>query len=134
MASLPEEPEIDTPEIDNTAVEAARARASVGEISSALEKVWGRHAAEIGSISGVYGAAFDDDAEWKALQGEIAAFAEAHGRRPRMLVAKIGQDGHDRGAKVIAAPSPTSVSTSTSARSSRRPRRLPARRSRTTST
>ena len=84
------------------AVEAARARATVGEISSALEKVWGRYHAEIKSISGVYGASFDEDAEWKALQAEVQAFAAEHGRRPRMLVAKVGQDGHDRGAKVIA--------------------------------
>jgi methylmalonyl-CoA mutase len=142
---LTEEPEIDTREIDNTAVresqvvrltkikaardagkcqaaldaltkcaetgqgnllalgvEAARARATVGEISSALEKVWGRYQAEIKSISGVYGASYHDDGEWKALQAEIAKFATAQGRRPRILVAKIGQDGHDRGAKVIA--------------------------------
>jgi methylmalonyl-CoA mutase len=142
---LDEEPEIDTREIDNTAVresqvvrlkqikakrdakacqasldalttcaetgagnllalgiEAARARATIGEISSALEKVWGRYHAEIKSISGVYGASFNEDAGWKALQGEVQAFATEHGRRPRMLVAKIGQDGHDRGAKVIA--------------------------------
>ncbi len=84
------------------AVEAARARATVGEISSALEKVWGRYAAEIRSISGVYGASYQDDADWKALQAEIGKFAGEQGRRPRMLVAKIGQDGHDRGAKVIA--------------------------------
>ncbi len=83
-------------------IEAARARASVGEISDAMEKVWGRYHAEIRSISGVYGSAYGDDAEWKALRHEIERFAEEHGRRPRMLVAKIGQDGHDRGAKVIA--------------------------------
>jgi methylmalonyl-CoA mutase len=142
---LPEEPEIDTREIDNKAVreaqvarlkkiretrdskkvaaalealtqcassgrgnllelgiEAARVRATVGEISDAMEKVWGRYHAEIRSISGVYGASFGDDAEWKSLRAEVDKFAEAHGRRPRMLVAKIGQDGHDRGAKVIA--------------------------------
>ena len=142
---LDEEPEIDTREIDNTAVreaqvarlaqikktrnaaavesalnaltrcaetgegnllglavEAARARATVGEISSALEKVWGRYHAEIKSISGVYGASFNEDKEWAGLQGEVQAFAREHGRRPRMLVAKVGQDGHDRGAKVIA--------------------------------
>ena len=142
---LPEEPEIDTREIDNKAVresqvarlkqiratrdakkvaaalealtnaapngqgnllalgiEAARVRATVGEISDAMEKVWGRYHAEIRSISGVYGQAFDDDNEWKALRGEVDKFAADHGRRPRMLVAKIGQDGHDRGAKVIA--------------------------------
>jgi len=84
------------------AVDAARVRASVGEISDAMEKVWGRYHAEIKSISGVYGAQYADDADWKALHGEVDTFAEKHGRRPRMLVAKIGQDGHDRGAKVIA--------------------------------
>jgi methylmalonyl-CoA mutase len=142
---LAEEPEIDTREIDNTAVreaqvarlkriretrdaakvraaldaltrcaetgagnvlalavDAARARASVGEISDALEKVWGRYHAQIRSISGVYGGQYADDADWKALHQEVEHFAAAHGRRPRILVAKIGQDGHDRGAKVIA--------------------------------
>jgi methylmalonyl-CoA mutase len=142
---LPEEPELDLREIDNSAVreaqvaglarirasrdagrvraalealtkcagdgegnllalgvEAARARASIGEISEALEKVWGRYQADIKSISGVYGSAWEDDDDWQAMQGEIARFAEEHGRRPRMLVAKVGQDGHDRGAKVIA--------------------------------
>jgi len=84
------------------AVEAARARATVGEISEALERVWGRYRAEVRSISGVYGQAYDDDADWQALGAEVARFAEQHGRRPRMLVAKVGQDGHDRGAKVIA--------------------------------
>jgi methylmalonyl-CoA mutase len=84
------------------AVEAARARATVGEISDALERVWGRYRAEIRSITGVYGGHFADDAEWQALRAEVGRFAEAHGRRPRLLVAKVGQDGHDRGAKVIA--------------------------------
>jgi len=84
------------------AVDAARVRATVGEISEALEKVWGRYHAQIRSISGVYGSQFAQDADWKALHGEVEQFAAAHGRRPRMLVAKIGQDGHDRGAKVIA--------------------------------
>jgi methylmalonyl-CoA mutase len=84
------------------AVEAARARATLGEISESMEKVWGRYHAEIRSITGVYGGAYAGDAEWKALRGEVDKFAADHGRRPRMLVAKIGQDGHDRGAKVIA--------------------------------
>jgi len=84
------------------AVEAARVRATVGEISSALEKVWGRYHAEIKSISGVYGAQFAADDEWLGLQADVRQFASEHGRRPRMLVAKVGQDGHDRGAKVIA--------------------------------
>jgi methylmalonyl-CoA mutase len=142
---LPEEPEIDLREIDNTAVreaqvkgieriratrdrgkveaalgalsacaqsgegnllacavEAARARATIGEISDAMERAWGRYQAEIKSISGVYGSAYESDDEWQAMQAEIRSFADAHGRRPRMLVAKVGQDGHDRGAKVIA--------------------------------
>jgi methylmalonyl-CoA mutase len=84
------------------AVEAARARASVGEISDALEKVWGRYHAEVRSISGVYGGQFGADEEWKTLRQDVERFAAEHGRRPRLLVAKIGQDGHDRGAKVIA--------------------------------
>jgi methylmalonyl-CoA mutase len=84
------------------AIECARARASVGEISSALEKVYGRHRAETRSVSGVYAAAYRGDPDFEALQQEIRAFAEDEGRRPRILVAKLGQDGHDRGAKVIA--------------------------------
>jgi methylmalonyl-CoA mutase len=84
------------------AVEAARARASVGEISDAMESVFGRHRAEIRSISGVYGAQYEGDNEFGAIRGEVEAFAKEEGRRPRMLVAKMGQDGHDRGAKVIA--------------------------------
>jgi methylmalonyl-CoA mutase len=84
------------------AIECARARASVGEISDAMEKVFGRHRAEIRSISGVYGAAYSGDEKFELLRSDIRAFAEAEGRRPRILVAKLGQDGHDRGAKVIA--------------------------------
>ena len=84
------------------AVVAARARATVGEISDALEKVYGRHRAVTQSISGVYGAAFDGDEGFLAIRGEVEAFLKSEGRRPRMLVAKLGQDGHDRGAKVIA--------------------------------
>ncbi|MCC5795312.1 MAG: methylmalonyl-CoA mutase [Chromatiales bacterium] len=84
------------------AVDAARARASVGEISAALEKVWGRHSAVIQSISGVYGSAFEGDEQFRGIQEQVEAFARDEGRRPRMLVVKLGQDGHDRGAKVIA--------------------------------
>ncbi|MEM1432056.1 MAG: methylmalonyl-CoA mutase family protein, partial [Pseudomonadota bacterium] len=84
------------------AVEAARARASVGEISDALEGVFGRHRAEVKTLAGVYGAAYDGDDGFAAIQASVEAFAEAEGRRPRMLVVKMGQDGHDRGAKVIA--------------------------------
>ena len=84
------------------AVEAARARASVGEISDAMEKVFGRHRAEVKTLAGVYGAAYEGDAGFEAIQKDVEAFAEEEGRRPRMLVVKMGQDGHDRGAKVIA--------------------------------
>ncbi|MBB5232626.1 methylmalonyl-CoA mutase [Deinococcus budaensis] len=83
-------------------VEAMRARATVGEVSDALERVWGRHQAEVRTLSGVYAQGFENDEGFAALQGEIEAFAEAEGRRPRILVVKMGQDGHDRGAKVIA--------------------------------
>ena len=84
------------------AVEAARARATLGEISDAMEEVFGRHKAEVRTIAGVYAKAYEGDEDFTALQGEIEAFAKTEGRRPRMLVAKMGQDGHDRGAKVIA--------------------------------
>ena len=84
------------------AVEAARARATVGEISMAMEKVFGRHRAEIRTLAGVYGAAYEGDEGFEAIQREVESFEEDEGRRPRMLVVKLGQDGHDRGAKVIA--------------------------------
>ena len=83
-------------------VEAARARATVGEVSDALEDVYTRHRAEIRSISGVYGAAFDGDEGFEQIKTDVESFAASEGRRPRMLVVKLGQDGHDRGAKVIA--------------------------------
>jgi methylmalonyl-CoA mutase len=83
-------------------VEAARVRATVGEMSQALEDVWGRHQAENKSISGVYEKAYSDDESYAEIKKEITAFAEEEGRRPRMLVVKMGQDGHDRGAKVVA--------------------------------
>ncbi|MCB2110232.1 methylmalonyl-CoA mutase [Albidovulum sp.] len=84
------------------AVEAARARATVGEISMAMEKVFGRHRAEVKMLAGVYGAAYEGDEGFARIQKDVEAFAEEEGRRPRMLVVKMGQDGHDRGAKVIA--------------------------------
>ncbi|MGI8747013.1 MAG: methylmalonyl-CoA mutase family protein, partial [Deinococcus sp.] len=83
-------------------VEAMRARATVGEVSDALERVWGRHAAEVRTLSGVYAQGYGEDADFAALRGEIESFAREEGRRPRLLVVKMGQDGHDRGAKVIA--------------------------------
>jgi methylmalonyl-CoA mutase len=84
------------------AVEATRARTTVGEISDALEKIFTRHRAQIRAVSGVYGGQYRDDETFRRVQREIEAFAHDEGRRPRMLVAKLGQDGHDRGAKIIA--------------------------------
>ncbi len=84
------------------AVVASRARATVGEISDALEAVWGRFRATTQTVSGVYGARFANDGNWTRLKGEIDAFVAAEGRRPRLMIAKLGQDGHDRGAKVVA--------------------------------
>jgi len=84
------------------AIEATRHRATVGEISDALEEVYGRFVAQAQTVSGVYGAAYENDDNWKSIAVDIEGFVERHGRRPRMLVAKMGQDGHDRGAKVVA--------------------------------
>ncbi|HET6600081.1 MAG TPA: methylmalonyl-CoA mutase family protein, partial [Burkholderiaceae bacterium] len=83
-------------------IKAMRARATVGEVSDALEKIWGRHRADTQMVNGVYAASYDSAEGWERLKGEIAAFAEAQGRRPRVMIAKLGQDGHDRGAKVVA--------------------------------
>ncbi len=83
-------------------IAAMRARATVGEVSDALEKVYGRHRADIQKVTGVYAAAYDSAQGWDQLKAEIAAFGEAQGRRPRVMIAKLGQDGHDRGAKVVA--------------------------------
>ncbi|TXS95750.1 methylmalonyl-CoA mutase [Parahaliea maris] len=84
------------------AVEATRRRATVGEISFAMEREFGRFNAQAQTVSGVYGSAFQDDENWQGISQDIDGFVEKHGRRPRMLVCKMGQDGHDRGAKVIA--------------------------------
>ena len=81
---------------------AARARATVGEISDAIEKIWGRYNASSKTVSGVYGSSYETDSDWQQMRDDIENFEKKHGRRPRMLVAKMGQDGHDRGAKVIA--------------------------------
>ncbi|MDP2163879.1 MAG: methylmalonyl-CoA mutase [Hydrogenophaga sp.] len=83
-------------------IRAMRLRATVGEVSDALEKVYGRHRADTQKVTGVYAAAYDSAEGWDALKGEINAFAEAQGRRPRVMISKLGQDGHDRGAKVVA--------------------------------
>ena len=84
------------------AVAAMRLRATVGEVSDALESAWGRHRADTQMVTGVYAAQYDSAQGWADLQREIAQFAEDHGRRPRVMIAKLGQDGHDRGAKVVA--------------------------------
>lgn len=84
------------------AVEAIRARATVGEVSDALEAVWGRYHANPQAVSGVYSQVAEQMPEWHALQREIEAFVAEEGRRPRVMIAKLGQDGHDRGAKVVA--------------------------------
>ena len=83
-------------------IQAIRARATVGEVSDALEKVYGRHRADIQMVTGVYAATYDSAEGWVNLQKEIADFAVAQGRRPRVMISKLGQDGHDRGAKVVA--------------------------------
>jgi len=83
-------------------VAAMRARATVGEVTLAMEQVFGRYRAEPRPISGVYGSAYDGDEDWQRIHQKIEAFAVEKGRRPRILVVKLGQDGHDRGAKVIA--------------------------------
>jgi len=83
-------------------VDAARARATVGEMSDAMEAVFGRHSAQVRTLQGVYGQGYEDDDDFAAVVADVDAFATEEGRRPRMLVVKMGQDGHDRGAKVIA--------------------------------
>lgn len=83
-------------------IEAIRARATVGEVSAAMESIYGRYQAETKTNSGIYGSFYEDDADWQDIQSRIEKFEKDHGRKPHMLVCKIGQDGHDRGAKVIA--------------------------------
>lgn len=83
-------------------IQAIRLRATVGEVSDALEQVFGRHRADTQKVTGVYAAAYDSAEGWETLKAEIARFAELQGRRPRVMIAKLGQDGHDRGAKVVA--------------------------------
>ena len=83
-------------------IQAVRLRATVGEISDALESVYGRHRADTQKVTGVYAAAYDSAEGWEQLKTEINTFAEAEGRRPRVMISKLGQDGHDRGAKVVA--------------------------------
>ena len=84
------------------AIDAIRARATVGEVSDAMEVHFDRYKAEHRSVSGVYGSHYEKDETWMSIGDKIQAFSEKDGRRPRVLVAKMGQDGHDRGAKVVA--------------------------------
>ena len=102
LAALTESAKTGKGNLLTLAVEAARERATVGEISDALEEVWGRHRAQTRSISGVYNSAYEGDEGFMKIKQKVEDFAEQQGRRPRMLVVKMGQDGHDRGAKVIA--------------------------------
>ena len=102
LAALKAGAEGETENLLALAVDAARARATVGEISDTLEAAWGRHVAQHRSISGVYSASYEGDEGFMGIQQDVEDFAGRHGRRPRMLVVKMGQDGHDRGAKVIA--------------------------------
>jgi methylmalonyl-CoA mutase len=83
-------------------IQATRVRTTVGEISDALEEVWGRFRAANQTVSGVYGPAFERDPQWQSLKQQVDTFAATEGRRPRLLIAKLGQDGHDRGARVVA--------------------------------
>jgi methylmalonyl-CoA mutase len=102
LAALGEAAKTGTGNLLALAIDAMRARATVGEVSDALEKIYTRHRATIRSVTGIYGSAYDGDAGFARIKADVASFAGAEGRRPRMLVVKLGQDGHDRGAKVIA--------------------------------
>jgi methylmalonyl-CoA mutase len=102
LAALTEAATSGTGNLLALSIDAMRLRATVGEVSDALEAVYGRHRADIQKVTGVYAAAYDSAEGWEKLQHEIAAFGEEHGRRPRVMIAKLGQDGHDRGAKVVA--------------------------------
>ncbi len=107
LAALTSAAESGTGNLLDLSIQAIRLRATVGEVSDALEKAFGRHRADTNKVSGVYAAAYDaaqgDTMDyWNALKGDIASFAEKQGRRPRVMISKLGQDGHDRGAKVVA--------------------------------
>lgn len=102
LAALTQAAETGEGNLLDLSIQAMRVRATVGEVSDALEAVFGRHRADTHKVSGVYAAAYDSAEGWARLQAEIAAFGENQGRRPRVMIAKLGQDGHDRGAKVVA--------------------------------
>ncbi len=101
LAALENAAATSTGNLLDLSIKAMRARATVGEISDALEKTFGRHRADTQKVTGVYAAAYDSADGWDQLKKEIADFAGAQGRRPRVMIAKLGQDGHDRGAKVV---------------------------------
>ena len=102
LAAIKSAAETGTGNLLELSIQAVRARATVGEISDALEAVYGRHRADTQKVTGVYAAAYDSAEGWEQLKKEIAEFAEKEGRRPRVMISKLGQDGHDRGAKVVA--------------------------------
>ena len=102
LAAITSAAEANTGNLLDLSIKAVRLRATVGEISDALEAVYGRHRADTQKVTGVYAAAYDSAEGWAQLQQEIAEFAETEGRRPRVMISKLGQDGHDRGAKVVA--------------------------------
>jgi methylmalonyl-CoA mutase len=107
LAAITSAAESGTGNLLDLSIKAIRLRATVGEVSDALEKAFGRHRADTNKVSGVYAAAYDsaqgDTMEyWNALKADIAGFADKQGRRPRVMISKLGQDGHDRGAKVVA--------------------------------
>ncbi len=102
LNALTQAAENNTGNLLDLAIKAIRLRATVGEVSDALEKIYGRHRADTQKVTGVYAAAYDSAEGWEKLKEEIAEFANEQGRRPRVMIAKLGQDGHDRGAKVVA--------------------------------
>ncbi|MDB5892325.1 MAG: methylmalonyl-CoA mutase [Polaromonas sp.] len=102
LAAITSAAESESGNLLDLSIKAIRLRATVGEVSDALEKVYGRHRADTQKVTGVYAAAYDSAEGWETLKSEINAFAEAEGRRPRVMISKLGQDGHDRGAKVVA--------------------------------
>ncbi|MFM2253632.1 MAG: hypothetical protein RJB68_1969 [Pseudomonadota bacterium] len=107
LAAITSAAETNTGNLLDLSIKAIRLRATVGEVSDALEKAFGRHRADTNKVSGVYAAAYDsaqgDTMDyWNALKADISGFADKQGRRPRVMISKLGQDGHDRGAKVVA--------------------------------
>ena len=102
LADITAAAESNTGNLLDLTIKAMRLRATVGEVSDALETVYGRHRADTQKVTGVYAAAYDSAEGWDALKAEISAFADVEGRRPRVMISKLGQDGHDRGAKVVA--------------------------------